>query len=73
MKKYINQIPNGQRHSGEKIVPTPNENYDKLVFAYLHISQTLLTDLSFATNKISNNMSMRVLGPNFEDFGPKLD
>ena len=30
-------------------------------------------DLSFATNKISNNKSMRVLGPNLEDFGPKLD
>ena len=40
---------------------------------YMLSRQSLLTDLSFATKKISNNMSMRVLGPNLEDFGPKLD
>ena len=39
----------------------------------MYSRQSLLTDLSFATNLISNNMSMRVLGPNLEDFGPKLE
>ena len=36
-------------------------------------SGSLLTDLTVATRKFSNNMSMRVLGPNLEDFGPKLE
>ena len=36
-------------------------------------SGSLLTDLTVATNLLSNNVSMRVLGPNLEDFGPKLE
>ena len=36
-------------------------------------SGSLLTDLTVATNLLSNNMSMRALGPNLEHFGPKLE
>ena len=43
--------------------------YDKIV----HIRQSLSTDLTFATSKFSNNMTMWVLGPNLEHFGPKLE
>ena len=39
----------------------------------IDISKSLLTDLTIATNKLSNNMSMRALGPNLEHFGPKLE
>ena len=39
----------------------------------LYIRQILSTEFNFATNEISNNMSMRVLGPNLEEFGPKLE
>ena len=39
----------------------------------MDIRQILSIDLSFATNLISNNISMRVLEPNLEDFGPKLE
>ena len=34
-------------------------------------SRILSTELDFATNLLSNNMSMRVLGPNLDHFGPK--
>ena len=40
---------------------------------YIITTQILSTDLGFATDLLSNNMPMRVLGPNLEDFGPKLD
>ena len=37
------------------------------------ISKSLLTDFTVATNKLSNNMSMTVLGPNLENFGPEME
>ena len=55
----------------KSIYPQIQYTYNNMI--YVSTRQNLLTELSFATNLISNNMSMRALGPNLEDFGPKLE